>query len=611
MNTEEYVFLSLAFLIFSVWFLMGHKYAIIRRPRWFPRKTIWIGFVVMLAAWIFSVIANRSDLVESFIPVWLSIATPILIITLPTYLLVFHETLKEWQPYRELAILGKKGGAGRWAGIKTLVSLDWTAKLYRVAKGEHLLERYSYLYLGKTNWKDDFQLRGRHVAVASESHHILCSTTGGGKSLCGLYNIISCWNAGILAFDIKGEYYENCIQHKPDSIPKYFFDPFHGIKALEDEQRQKWNPLKEIDVKHPSAKSRIQRLCEGIVIEKAEGHGSNDFFKENGQTIVGGFIAQVLTKYPDKFQNLPSVYDLFSLGYFKGEPCPQSSLLDAEGKPIQDPDGTVHTRPKTPQECLDDVLSQMVSNEELGGAPREAAMLLLGKDPKLRENFYTTVARSLRWCNDEMLRPYLMGHDFTLADMKTKGAIVSFCVPEDFILQFERLIKVFYQTALDMLDNYRTPNATDHERQTLVIFEEFNLFRYFQSAESLATFKRGSAMAKGLFVVQNLNQIKRHYPNPSDFFGNCDLQVFGLSATDNESLQMLSDALGTYEKPQEGADGEITYKTTPVLAPNEIKQMLFKSGGRQLFVPVDGLPFLLNRVPAYDNFPWVKNRKKN
>jgi len=606
MKEPEFFIISAGFIIFSVWFLMGHRYAMIRRPRWFPDRFLWL-LVPVLGLWVYEVNSNNSQFFKSFALAWWAVFTPVLIMTIPTYWLVAVEYLKEWQPYREWLIIGKKGGAGRWAGIKTLVALDWTLPLYWISQGFHVSGKKSSLYLGKTNWKDDFQLGGRHIAVTSENHHILCSTTGGGKSLCGLYNIISCWNWGILAFDIKGEYYENCIKHKHESIPQYFFDPFEGIKSLEPGQRQKWNPLKEIDINHPSAKSRIQRLCENIVIEKAEGHGSNDFFKENGQTIVGGFIVQVLTKYAEEFQNLPSVYDLFSIGYFRGQPQPQAILHDTKGKPIKDPDGNFHTRPKTPEECLDDILGEMIFNEELGGGAREAAMLLLGKDPKLRENFYSTVSRSLRWCNDPMLRPHIMGHDFTLADMKTKGAIVSFCVPEDFIIQYERLIKVVYSTALDMLDNYRTPNATDHERQTLVIFEEFNLFRYFQSAESLVTFKRGSAMAKGLFVVQNLNQIKRHYPNPADFFANCDIQVFGLSSTDNDSLQMLSEALGTYQKENE-VNGQIQYTTMPVLEPNEIKQMLFKSGNRQLFVPVDGLPLLLNRVPAYENFPWIKKR---
>lgn len=582
------------------------KYGLVRQFKFIDHSFLAAVACILFGVWVWLSKQTGADIPAELKRGALIFIPPIFFFYIPIGWLVAKEWLKESNLYRKHLIVGQKAASGRWGGVKSFFMRDCTSFINRVQPQGAPKTRESWLYLGKTPWRFDYQLGKRHIGTTSANHHILCSMTGGGKSHVALNNIVTAWNGGGLIFDPKGELYTCSIRFK--TCPTYLFDPWEVVK-VHGAERHGWNPLKEIDPTSDKARGQLQRLCEAIVFEKSSNSGgSSEFFKENGQMILRGFCAHILTAFPSEFQNLPAVYDIFKAGYPQGTETPQAQCRDPQTKkPMFQPDGvTPVMRDLTPEECRDKLLNQMLKNEAIGAAPRDAAQLLLGKDPKLKENFFSTVARAIDWCNDTTLRPWLTKNDFSMREIKTKEAFVTLCISEDVIEQQTRFLKVIYQLAGDLLDKSNTPNAKGHNRKSLFLFEEFKLFGRFKTAESIATYKRGSNI-KALFVVQSLSQFEANYGEAAqDFIDNCDIQVFGVSGMNTKVLQTLSDALGKKEVIEKrGAYGD-QKEVKPLLDPDGVKQLIAVEGDEMLFIPArEFFPMILQRVRCNKLFKWT------
>lgn len=587
-------------LILFIYLIAGHKYAIIRAPKFLNPK-FYLAAIPFLIVYIFSFktyggTAGSSIFIVStlYIPVFL-------ILTGSTYWMVYAEWFKSWRQWREIGVLGQKGGSGRWGGIREYLELDVTNLVNRTIRNGVQKENFSTLYIGKTNFKDDYQMIGRHIGVVSEQHHIICSGTGGGKSKDAITSILTMWNGGAIVFDVKGEHWNTTAAFKSKTAATHLLDPYKVIKNRDTDQ---WNPLMEIDAESVTAKADLERITDAIVFEDSE--SKNAHFTDIGKAVIVGFCAHVLTTYPEDKRHLGSVYDLFEMGRLCDEEPLLIPRLDAKFNPILDGKGEPLMREETHLEAINRILKDMETNEAIGGAAREAAGKMNRVGANERGSFYSTVSRSIMWVNDEAMRPMITGrHDFSVRDAKTKESWCYLAMPEKFLDIQMRFVRVFFQLAADLADNYSTERSAEHKRQTLFLFEEFNLFKFFKTAEKIACFSRSSGV-KAIFVVQNLAQIERHYPNVNDFYGSCDKQFFSLAAGDKDGLEHISDLLGTYKI--EGTNvGLPVEHDRKVLEAHEVKELIDGKGRRQIFVPVHGHHIKLNRVACFDLFPWTRH----
>ena len=592
----RFVALLGAFLVLFLYILMGTKFSIIRPRKWVNEGLIFYGVFFFVVVWFWLCEWQWKE--ELFWPVFMAVVPPFLLLIIPVYWLVLKEYGKDHPLYRRLFVLGLGGDSGRFGGVREFLRRDITQRVNDTMPTNGAKHKKSALYLGVTDWVYDYQIINRHIGAVNEQHHILCSGTGGGKSLYALTNILTCWNAGGLVFDVKGEHDET-LSHK--CKPKFVLDPYGVTKSHKNE----WNILAEIDQNAPDARAKLQRISEAIVIEKGALSGSSEHFKENAQTILRGVIAHVLTAFDKEFRHLPAVYDLFKQGYIEGMPPPMKACTDDDGEPIRDlATGKIIMRPLEPDKCFIELIIKMQQNKAISAAPRDAADILSKVGENERGSYLSTIARAIDWCNDKSVRPMISGrHDFSMKWIKSREAWVNVAVPENFLDQQSRFIRVVYQIALDEVDNFTTPNTATNERQSLFVFDEFNKFGYFKAAEDIVNFKRSSRV-KGLFVVQNLGQIKRHYQNPLDFFSNCDLQIFGLSSLDEDGLNLVKNTLGTYRETTPFSTGNQTIDV-PVYASKEVKEVIDGEGDLQIFIPIQGKPLLLKRQPCYKNFKWT------
>ena len=144
-----------------------------------------------------------------------------------------------------------------------------------------------------------------------------------------------------------------------------------------------------------------------------------------------------------------------------------------------------------------------------------------------------------------------------------------------------------------------------HNRKMLFVFEEFDKFGYFPLAEDLINFKRASGV-KGVFVVQNLDQIIENYPNEKNFFTNCDIQIIALSNTDNTGARMVSEAMGGYvEHGQQGREHQ-----RKVLTEQEAREMFSEDGHLQCLISQNSSKVMkLTKIKGLKLFPWTKRSR--
>lgn len=591
-----------ACIVLFVYLVAGHKYAIIRPPK-FIGKHFYIFSIPFFALYVWSFYSHGGSAFSSAFKAATFFIPPMLILTLPTYNMVFWEFIKEHPEYREWGILGKKGGSGRWGGIREYFKRDITDLMRKTQINGVQKTNESTLYLGKTNFKDDYQIGGRHIGLVSENHLIINSASGGGKSLYSITNMLAMWNGGAVIFDVKGEHWNTTAEHRARFGDTHLLDPFGVVRGRESDQ---WNPLAEIDPNSKTAKADLQRLCEAIIFESGDTK-KNDHFSEIGQQVITGFCAHVLTAFPEEKRHLGSVYDLFEMGRLQGEEPRKVPALDAKYKPMLDSTGAPVMRNETHDEAMERLFADMKNNEAIGGAAREAVDKLQRVGANERGSFYSTISKSIVWVNDESVRPVITGrHDFSVRDAKTKESWCFLALPESYLDLQMRFVRVFFQLASDLVDNFKTERSTNHNRQTLFLFEETNKFGYFKVIENICCFKRSSGV-KAVLVVQNIDQLERHYPNKQDLLSNCDKLFYGLSADDEAGLSLVSKAMGGFKETAFNGQGVAVEHNRNVLEVPEVKELIDSEGLRQILIPIQGKIIKIDRVPCYKNFAWTRH----
>ena len=512
------------------------------------------------------------SLVDALLAFGVPVLFPALFI-LPTLL---KDYFKEHPLYRRLFVLSRGEEAARWAGIRQFIAMDWTAE--RVLARSWLGQGgESAIYLGKTLVENDFRLFGRHVALKSEQHMMTIATTGGGKSRDAIWNTLLTYRGGVICFDPKGEHVRVTYQRRKNRGRVYLLDPFAEVRDVQASNF--WNPLDEIHSGDPSAREKLKRLASACVYaEKGEG-GNAAHFRENAQLILRGFIGYAKAELPLEQRTLPVVYDLLATG---------------------EPNGKFANPAK-----WENLLAEMATCDAFGGAPRDAAGLLLKVSERERGSYISTIVRGMDWVNGAAVRAILsQASDFSLSEAKSQEASIFLVSPEQHIEEMSRFMRMFYTVAFDVCDSHVTPQPAGSERRVLFIFDEFNKLGTFKPAEDAILVKRSSHI-KCWFIVQNMGQLFANYENPDNFLSCCDQQYFGMARTDSKAPELLEKALGQYvEGRYEGDQDAPHYIETkrPLFSRSDLAEFVNNESDLQIVIPIKGRPMKLRRVAYFKNF---------
>lgn len=571
------VLFSMAVLLLTLECLGGGKLCLVGAIRGTFRG-FWKGSILFFGLYILTLILLKTTAKDSYNDMFVIGGTFLSLFGF-IYPYIFWEIIKETRPYRSWFIEGYGREIARWAGFLSFYRHD-ISKQFRAARWSIPKLKKSAFYIGKTSLQYDFQLPGRHIGTTGEQHLMIVAGTGSGKSRDILNNNTLTYSGGMVIFDTKGEHVEISHKKRAEFAKTYVVDPWEknklGIPSAH------WNPLTAIDINSKSARALIKRMCEAIIIKEGAEMAKDAHFREIPQKVLRGFIAHVLSTYDKKYHNLPSVYDLMFKGYIEGEEF--------------DPDKNI--------------VSEMEDNPVCQGAPIEAANLLEELEGSEKSGVWSTLSRSLDWVNDPCVRDIISGENsFSFKECKQEDATVYLLIPENFLEDQRRFVRLFYQVALDVMDKHETPQPKGHGRRVLFVFDEFESMGNFESARKATNTKRSSYI-RCLFVVQNFSQFKANYgaEGANDFISNCDKIFFGIDSTDTGILERLFAALGKYtaiEYTESGHHGKENIRS--MMSRSELSSFMDGYNNGLFYLPVQGEPFKMKRAHYDSNF-WEHKR---
>ena len=559
-NLPATAFYDLRFLIagFLMIILFAHfmitpKYGALRLP--LEIQELGVLFVLMsefILAGTYALIVTQDPAHVLWPPAstWLCAFIPCMLITLPTMLRACLDYVREHPAYRQFFVFGK-GPASRWGGIYTYLKYDFSDWPRFIG------ERAAPIFMGYTFWFEDYKIGGRKIGLDSDSMMMTVGAIGGGKSLYAAWNTLLSWRGGLFVLDPKGEHAMRSLKARQalTSKPCHVIDPWGEVKDLAETAC--FNPLDGIDINSPNALDDINQIVMANIFQEGKETGNSAHFRQNGQKIMRGIIAHVLTAMPEDKHNLPAIYDIILTGTKDGIAANREAFMD--------------------------LIVDMSVNDALGKAPMDAAKVLEEAGENERGGFITTLATGLSWVNTPSLRPILTHSTMGMDRIKQNRETLYLVVPFEHMAAHKRFLRTLISIGL-----ISCRHEADHHHKTLFMLDEFaQLGTFVPIKEGLVTLR--SRGVKIWLFLQTLGQLKERYENYSDFMASCDKQFFAIEAM--EDAQEISKILGDYT--EKWADPAYRELTKPLRPPSQVREELRKGSGVQYVLPTNGLPMML------------------
>lgn len=264
---------------------------------------------------------------------------------------------------------------------------------------------------------------------------------------------------------------------------------------------------------------------------------------------------------------------------------------------------------------LHSVLQVMAVTDALNGTIRNAGAPFLAKFrmvkgcPEANDEMLSVLAtcNAETWPLDD-LDAVFSRHDFDLEVFSTSETptTVYLILPATLIPTHSKWLRIFVTQLISAME--RKPIHRDRLPLWLIL-EEFAALGYMRSIEAAAGYCAGFGV-KLWTILQDLTQIKTHYPNSWEtFLGNAGLiQSFG--NVDMTTTRYLSEMLGQTTIVEEqtgfvsaqqrghGDDGvRQNLRSVPLLSPSEITFHFARENMNQIVLIPGKRPFFLDRLP--------------
>ena len=443
--------------------------------------------------------------------------------------------------------------------------------------------------LGKVNKDHSFNSpigttddRGLFVVAGSRS----------GKGISIIIPNLITWKSGIFVIDPKGENAsvtaigrgtkENALG-TGTNVREFLgqnvaiLDPFNTVKGAAKAYKVNYNPLSDIDVNQDEATDSIYGICSSIVIQD-EGNGNH--FTETVETLLAGIIEAVLVlETKPENRTLPYCLTVLQLGFEK----------------------------------LQEYLFKCNTSS---GLAREALSILQDVGAEEAGSFRTTFSRQVRFMQDNRMKQHLENSDFSLSHAIQNNWSIYVCIPPSKIKRGKRWLRMITNIAL----NSKMNAGFDHEgQQVLFCLDEFAALGNMSQIEEASAYMAGYGI-KLMPIIQNIGQVKKHYPkNWETFLGNAGTIIaWGLNDLDTE--QYFSDRMGkiltdeqSYSEStsqtgkqknqrQHSISRSTGQKERAVKWANEIHYEGVRETMKAFVISASSAPFMIERVPYFKHF---------
>lgn len=408
----------------------------------------------------------------------------------------------------------------------------------------------------------------RALAISDDRHAVMIAGARGGKTSTVLVPNLLRYPGSALVLDPKGELAKaTASARKKMGQDVYVLDPFGETDAASDSH----NPFDELGYDRPKQIAADASLFgDGLIIQ----NDKDPHWTEAAKNLMRG-TALYLLAVDRKRANLKTLRQVLH--------------YDAERM-----EGLFKAMADAPEDLFNGVVRNTGSSylSKLINSPREFHGIL------------STLQEQTAPLDDVIP---ITGHsDFSFADFKKRTVTVYLVLPGMRMGTHARWLRMLVQQAMAAME--RTPTRPG-ALPVWFVLEEFAALGYLRSIETAAGYMAGFGM-KLWSVLQDLSQLKTHYPNSWEtFLGNAGvIQAFGNA--DVTTVEHLAKMMGhtnvveTQDVQVSGAamaHGDLGrrehVRQYRLLEPDEIVFHFARETNRQLILVPGSRPIFMERLP--------------
>jgi type IV secretion system protein VirD4 len=370
----------------------------------------------------------------------------------------------------------------------------------------------------------------------AEGHLLTTAPTRAGKGTSQIISNLLSMSASILVLDVKGENYKLTAGYRANKLGQTIsrFSPY-------EKHTDHWNPFNtfRMDRSDPMGNADEQEdidyFCDLIV--EANPNTNEPFFENNARIFVNGLItwvASVTTLNADITNNSPEIRSLVrERSMF--EVC---RLLNLSGKPFLSLLKYMAQSQRPPVQQAADGMQDIYSGEGKTGkcvlaSAREK--LKVWSDYRVRQATYRPSSEAGN------MEPAPNTLDFKSLRL-TQGTTIYLCIPPDAMNKYRPVNRAMIGMAMRELR--MNANAEQKKQSVLFMLDEFPQLGYMQPIEASLLYLAGYSV-RFWFFVQDLSQLRLHYPNSwGTFMANSATHCY-FGVNDLDTAKQISERIGT------------------------------------------------------------------
>jgi type IV secretion system protein VirD4 len=413
-----------------------------------------------------------------------------------------------------------------------------------------------------------------HPGEGDDRHIVTIAGSRAGKSSTVLEPNLRRYTGSMIVLDPKGDLARNTAAFRQKELKQrvVILDPFKtsGFKT------HAYDPLGELDPTRDTFFDDILLISDALIVDDDV---NDPFWTDAAKNLLRALILYVFAAPGER-----------SLGRVR------RVLLGAEGK---------LGRPQSEDESADDFLFlKMAMMEHFEGRLALLGRSFAEKYEKEIASIISVAREHLAFLDSNPMQEVLRPDPFRIGSIKSAPTTVYVCLPAGRLATHFRWMRLLITVALIELER----DPTKPPVPVLLMLEEFAALQRMRGIERAAGFFAGFGVRLWT-VLQDLSQLKAHYPKAWEtFFANAGVvQAFG--NMDITTTKYLSDAMGKTEILQrqkvwasanalDTGDPQTreSHRSVNLLDPSEITALFSRETNRQLLLIPGRPPIHLERL---------------
>lgn len=466
--------------------------------------------------------------------------------------------LRKW--HEHVFLLTRRGNTGGFAS-----ALECFCSLYK--PGQVHLGRATALGLGM------LQPMGIHI----RRHMFILAMTGTGKTTA-LITMIALWCGSAFIIDPKAQIVDAL--YKQDKKRKWFvFDP-DNMSAAQSVSINFIDCIKEAMESHGQEAAVLwaMRIAEALIVTPSG--SKTPYFYDVARQFVSGLILHIMSYHPEDDHHLPFMRDLIVHGYR-----------------VYADDGKEETQGDEAHALLLKIMSQ---NSAFGGVISGAVSALESAGGETGGNVRSTLQDQTKFLDLPNVRAKLTRSDLSLRDLKRRKDMVLAFTGSIYSIREElsRLSRL-----LTNMIAYSFEAEPKKNGQCLMIVDELPSQGYNATIEVLLAVARSMGITF-VGVSQNVELMKKHYPNSwKSFIGEADC-TFWMGSNHPDNAELLSKLLGKKTIVEtDSYSGRRHYREVNVMEPEQSARFLDPNSNNLIVTRAGARALKLKNDPYFKSLP--------